>query len=386
VRISLRGRKAAFLAALLALAIPLAACGKTEDSGDEQGAAAPVQSADGGGAVGDAAGDLEQLPTDTAELCGEEPLRIALVDGFGGNSWRKIVRAELDDELKDCDNVEEVSYSQAGGDIQKYNSAVNSFAAQGYDIILTYDDFGSQALPALRKAQQSGVVVVPYITDVGGTAGEDYAANILTDIDTAGQQLSEWVDKQIGGSGNVLLMGGVPGNPTSQHWLKATMSTTAPGIRWLQDKPVDTNWDPAQYQRVTSGLISKYPKIDAIFSDYGAGSAAEVRAFISAGKPHPPLATSAASNELGCLYQQQKAKWPDFQMIWIDGTTRVVRWAARRALATVNDIELSDPTTVKMYPFVDTTAGREPACRRDLPPDADLSSGLDEEELAALFQ
>lgn len=382
----MRGRQAWYVVAMLAMAMLFAACGKEEGSTGSAGdQSAAVDTPADGQAAGEATGRLDELPTDTARLCGDRPIKIALVDGFGGNSWRKIVRAELDDEVAPCDNVE-TSYAQAGGDIQKYNSAVNSFAAQGFDIILTYDDFGSQALPALRRAQQSGVVVVPYITDVGGTPGEDYTANILTDIDLAGRQLSEWVEKQIGGRGNVLLMGGVPGNPTSLHWLEATKSTTGAGITWLQDKPVDTNWDPAQYQRVTSGLISKYPKIDAIFSDYGAGSASEVRAFISAGKPHPPLATSAASNELGCLYQQQKAKWPDFQMIWIDGTTRVVRWAARRALATVNEIELNDPTTVTMYPFVDTTAGREPECRRDLPPDADLSSGLSPEELAALFK
>jgi ribose transport system substrate-binding protein len=38
-----------------------------------------------------------------------------------------------------------------------------------------------------------------------------------------------------------------------------------------------------------------------------------------------------------------------------------------------------------MYPFVDTTAGKEPECREDIPPDADLSSGLTEEELQEVF-
>ena len=38
-----------------------------------------------------------------------------------------------------------------------------------------------------------------------------------------------------------------------------------------------------------------------------------------------------------------------------------------------------------MFPFVDTTAGKEPECRKDLPPDADLSSGLTPEELEEVF-
>jgi ribose transport system substrate-binding protein len=328
---------------------------------------------------------LGVLPTGTAKLCGTDPIRIAHVDGFGANSWRKIVRAELASELKPCKNVT-ISYAQAGGDIQKYNTAINSFVAQGYDAIVTYDDFGPQGLPVIRKAFQAGVPVVPYTARLGGVPGKDYTAFIGYSYADVGKQFGAWLNKTLHGKGNVIFMGGIPGNPSSAGFMRAAVQSSAPGIKWLQDKPVDTNWDPAQYQRVTAGLISKYPKIDAYVSDYGAASVGQLRAYISAGKPHPPMATLAASNELGCMYQQLKKKWPNFQMVWIEGTTRVVRWAGRRALAAVNDIKLNDPTsTFRMFPFVDTTVGKEPKCRKDLPPDADLSSGLTPKELAAVF-
>ena len=54
--------------------------------------------------------------------------------------------------------------------------------------------------------------------------------------------------------------------------MEPTVANTDPGITWVQDKPVDTNWDPAQYTRVTAGLISKYPDLDAYVSDYGAAT------------------------------------------------------------------------------------------------------------------
>lgn len=376
-----RTMRAVLLVAALAMAVVVAGCGDSEGSGGG-GAADGTPVAENGSSP---AGTLEDLPEGTESLCGDRPIRIAQVDGFGANSWRKIVRAELEDELAVCDNVE-ISYSQAGGDIQKYNTAINSFAAQGYDAILTYDDFGPQGLPAIRKAHQSGVVVVPYISETGGTPGEDFTTEVRYDRAEVGRQFGEWLEKVLDGEGNVIFMGGIPGNPGSEFFMEKTDENTGPGIEWLQDKPVDTDWDPAKYQRVTTGLISKYPQIDAYVSDFGAGSVGQVRAYMSAGEPHPALATLASSNELGCLYQQHKDEWPDFEMIWVEGTTRVVRWAARRALATLNEIELDDPTTnLKMYPFVDTTAGKEPECREDLPPDADLSSGLTSEELEALF-
>lgn len=371
--------------AVLGLTLFAVACGNTGDSGSggDSGTSGAATTQDVAAAADPAS--LENLPTGTEKLCGDKPIKLAQVDGTGANSWRKIVRAELESELKSCPNVE-LSYTQAGGDIQKFNTAINSYAAQGYDAILVYDDFGPQGLPAIRKAFESGTVVVPYIAETGGKAGEDFNAQLKYTFDDVGKQFAEWLNKILKGKGNVIFMGGVPGNPGSTAFFEATKANTAPGIKWLQDKPVDTNWDPAQYQRVTTGLISKYPKIDAIVSDFGAASVGQLRAYESAGKAHPPMAALASSNELGCEYLKEKKNWPGFDMLWIEGTTRVVRWAARRALAEVNEIPLDDSVTgFKMYPFVDTTDGKEPECRDDIPPDADLSTGLTDEELQKVF-
>jgi ribose transport system substrate-binding protein len=375
-----RGHVLWWLTGLLALALALGACGA-----DESEQAASGQSDTTTEAPSEAElGDLETLPTGTEEFCGDEPIKLAQVDGFGANSWRKIVRQELKSELAPCTNVT-ISYAQAGGDIQKFNTQINSFVAQGFDIILVYDDFGEQGLPAISKATKAGVTVVPYISDPGGTPGEDYVAFVDEHREEVGKTFGEWLNKTLGGEGNVIFLGGIPGNPSSLSFMEPTVQTTDPGIKWVQDEPVDTNWDPAQYTRVTAGLISKYPDLDAYVSDYGAATVGSLRAYQNAGKPMPALATLASSNELGCVYEEVKDDWPDFEMVWVEGTTRVVRWAARRALATFNDIPIDDPVLLKMFPFVDTTAGKEPECREDLPPDADLSSGLTPEELQEVF-
>jgi ribose transport system substrate-binding protein len=366
----------------MALALTLAACGAEKKS--DQPAAAKKEATPAATPAPEALGDLETLPTGTDKFCGDKPIKLAQVDGFGANSWRKIVRQELKSELKPCTNVT-ISYAQAGGDIQKFNTQINSFVAQGFDIILVYDDFGEQGLPAISKATKAGVTVVPYISNPGGAEGTDYAGFVDEHRAEVGKTFAEWLNKTLGGQGNVIFLGGIPGNPSSLSFLEPTVQNTDPGIKWVQDKPVDTNWDPAQYTRVTAGLISKYPDLNAYVSDYGAATVGSLRAYKNAGKPMPALATLASSNELGCLYDEVKADWPDFEMVWVEGTTRVVRWAARRALATFNKMPINDPKLLKMFPFVDTTAGKEPKCRKDLPPDADLSSGLTPAELQEVF-
>ena len=114
-----------WLTGLLALALTFGACGADESDqaasgGNDTKAAAPSESE---------LGDLETLPSGTEELCGDKPIKLAQVDGFGANSWRKTVRQELKSELKPCTNVT-ISYAQAGGDIQKFNTQINSFVAR----------------------------------------------------------------------------------------------------------------------------------------------------------------------------------------------------------------------------------------------------------------
>ena len=58
------------------------------------------------------------------------------------------------------------------------------------------------------------------------------------------------------------------------------------GIKVLEG-PVDTNWDPAEAQRVMAGMLAKYPQIDAVMSDYGLGSMGALRAFVAAGRKIP---------------------------------------------------------------------------------------------------
>lgn len=376
-------------AATITLAMAVSACGSSgnDSTGDSGSSAADTGTAASSTTASAAApsGNLKTLPTGTDKLCGDKPIKIALVDGFGANSWRKTVRGELAAELAPCDNVE-ISYSDAGGDVQKYNSAINSYIAKGYDGLLTFDDFGEQGLAALRNATKAGVAVVPYISETGGTPGTDFVDFLSTDKTKVGQDQVDWLSKLLGGKGNLVFMGGIPGNSSSKGFFDP-LAEAAPkaGLKFLVDQPIDTNWDPAQEQRVMAGLISKYPDINGIVSDYGVASVGGVRAYLNANKPHPPLATNASDNELGCEWAKLHKKWPDFQILSLDGSTRVVRWAARRALATINDVEINDPTKFQLFPFIDTTNGKAPACDKNLPPDADLSSALSPEELQKLF-
>lgn len=326
---------------------------------------------------------------DITGLCGTDPIRVALVDGYGGDTWRKITYAELQDEASKCENVEVTDQVDAGGDQQAYTAAINGFATQGYEVILAFTDFGDAAIPTYRAANGDGTTLVPYFNKLSGTTGTDYAVNPYQDTIAVGRQYADWLNVALNGQGNVLMTGGTAGAASSASFMTGFKEGLAqyPGLKLLDEDFIAMNWNPADAQKAAAGLIAKYgDTIDGIASDYGVTSLATIKAFQQAGVRVPAIATIATSNELNCMYNaalEDGTAWP---YLAVDGSTGTIRFALRAALAAHNGIEWNEPLAVVPYVYADSLNNVVPKCSDIAPPDADLSSSMDEEKLFSLFK
>ncbi|MGO4317851.1 substrate-binding domain-containing protein [Agrobacterium sp. MCAB5] len=319
---------------------------------------------------------------DIATICGDKPASVAMVDGYGGNTWRKIAIAEVKDEAAKCPNIERTAYSDAGGDAQKYSSDINSFVAQGYDIIITFADFGDAALPAYRAALQAGVVVVPYNAKLTGTPGVDYTANPHQEMTEVGKEMVRWAGKNIK-KGNVVFLGGFPGAATSQAIMDGIREgiTDYPDLRLLDENYVVTNWNPADAQKVVAGLIAKYPQIDVVMSDYGVISLAGIKAFQQVGLKVPAQTVLASQNDINCKYLADKAAGNGWDYMSLDSTITIVRFALRQGLAAFEGTKLDETTRLVPLTYVDSFKSQDPKCDGNAPPDADFTSLLSQEAL-----
>ncbi|PRB16577.1 ribose ABC transporter substrate-binding protein [Microbacterium sp. MYb62] len=357
----------------------LSGSGGSADSGD--GAAAGAVTT---GEVG-VQGDIQ----DITAFCGEEDLTVALADGFGGNSWRKITRAIFEAEAAKCPNITKVLYTDAQGDTQKAISDINSLVAQGVDVIVTFVDGGEALLPTIKKATEAGVAVVPYVGSPGGTPGTDYVDFVSEDITTYGRNLAEWTIEAMGGEGNLVMLGGIAGNSYSQGVYDGVIEAVEanPGITLLnEDGPVATDWEPGKIQQVVAGLITKYGDIDGIVADYGGGSVGGIRAFEAAGKPFPVWSAND-SNEFACLWYEYKDTQPTYQIATESSRNWIVTVALHKALAAANGLPNDEPSIYNLEIIEDSTdPSKQPRCEEALPADAILSSGLSVEQLEALFQ
>ena len=332
-------------------------------------------------------GNIDELRPIT-DYCGEKPVRVALVDGFGGNSWRRITRAEFEDEASKCKNITEVIYVDGQNNPQKTISDLQGLVAQGIEAIVIFPDAGPAMLPAIRQAYQAGTSIVAYTASPGGTPGKDYVDFIAHNTPKDGANWAQWIADQLNGKGKVVFLGGTPGNLQSQAELEGIKEVFAkyPDIELLGGRPFDTNWDPAETQRVVSGLLTQYSQIDGILSDYGGGSVGGIRAFVSAGRPLVPWAAIDA-NEFACLWYEYHKTNPKFEIMTTTSRTWLVRLALRKALAYAEGIPNDEPSIINVPIVEDSTmADLKPKCDPSLPPDAILSSKLTKEQLKEVFK
>ncbi|MCZ9881626.1 substrate-binding domain-containing protein [Arthrobacter sp. B2a2-09] len=328
---------------------------------------------------------------DISQFCGTKPIKVAYADGFGGNSWRKTTRALFEAEAKKCSNITSVSYTDAQGNTQKAISDINSLVAQGVNVIVSFADGGPALLPTIKKATAAGVKFVPIVASPGGQPGTDYVDFVSEDVNTYGKGLADWTIKQMGGKGNLVMLGGQAGNPYSQAVYEGVKKALAanPDIKLLNaqmgDVPVDTGWEPGKTKQVVAGLITKFGTIDGIVADYGGGSVGGIQAFTEAGKPIPVWSAND-SNQFACLWQQYHASQPTFQVATESSRNWVAVPALHKGLAAFNGINNTEPSTYNLEIIEDSTnQAKLPVCNKDLPNDAILSSGLSVDQLKALF-
>jgi ABC-type sugar transport system, periplasmic component len=325
----------------------------------------------------DAVTHLEGAPS----WCGTKKATLALLDGFGGNSWRLVTTASGADEVKKCPSITSYEYSNGNGDTQKSISDIQGFTAKGIDAMVVFADAGQAMLPALRSAYKAGVVVVPYRVEVGGTAGKDYTQFVGASFENDGVNWGKWIKSILPNGGNLLFLSGPKGNSQGNDELTGMKSVLDDSYKFINEAPYDvTNWDPALTQQVLTAEIAKNPKIDVIVSDFGPSLVGALPVFQKSGRSIPAIATSDG-NALGCFWTENKAQNPDFKLFTVATGNDNVRLAVQWAVAKATGGQVPDSSTFQAPVFEDSVSGQPNSvqCDASLPGDIYLSAELDKQ-------
>lgn len=351
--------------------------------------ACSVKTGDSGGGGG-STGAGHAANANVPPWCGSKKISLGLADGFGDNNWRKVTVGEAKAEIAKCPNVTSFSYADGQGNTQKAISDIQGLVAKGTQALVVFPDAGQAILPALRSAYKAKVVTVPYRVSPGGKAGTDYDAFVSTDFTQAGVLWAKWLVKALGSNGGTVLnLGGPPANSQSlaeYNGMKSVLKDY-PNIKFVGTTPYEvTNWDAAQTQKVITAALAKYPKIDAITTDFGAALASSFPAFAQAGRNIPAIATEDA-NLLACDWQKRKGTSGAYKLFTVSSQNAMSRLAVDVAVAKATGGVVPSSDVYPQSAFEDSISGRPHpvTCSKDLPSDAFVSSSLTTtQQIAAL--
>jgi len=362
------------LAALALVALLAAGCGSDDESGGASAGATPTTKSEGAQTSGKA-GDI-------TTVCGDKPVVVGYLKSAGGNTWVTQSAAEFMDEAEKCPNIEEAKFDEAINDQQKAIADINSYVSQGVDVIVISADYGAAELPAIRKATQAGVKVVTILGNAGGKPGEDFVDSVVFDTEYIAQEWADFINEQLPDGGKVTYLGGTPGNETSNGFFAGVKKAFEqyPNLELVPDRINDTNWDPAQKQKVMTGLLAKHGRIDAVISDFNGTDAGVIEAYKKAGMEPPVFASITPSNEIGCQWLETP-----YPFIVHGETSSMTRLGLRIGMAAAQDLPTEEASLLRPKAFKYTPDGEQMPCDKSFPPDADLTADLTPEQLEELF-
>ncbi|MEQ8356887.1 MAG: sugar ABC transporter substrate-binding protein [Kiloniellaceae bacterium] len=219
----------------------------------------------------------------------EPPYRIAMANGFVGNTWRIQMIKTLKAYAEQPDVaplIGELKVVSTGTDVAAQVAAIDNFINAGYDAILTIAVNPTAFGPVIRRANRAGVVLVPF----DNVLDSDEILQVNEDQSEIGKIMARWLVKHVGTKGKILEVRGLPGNSVDRDRHLGFRDVMGAGGDYEIIEVVG-NWDDGTAQKVTADAIAVHGQFDGVFVQ--GGSTGAVRAMIDAGHPFVPVAGEA---------------------------------------------------------------------------------------------
>lgn len=298
-------RKFVSLAMATILALGMASCGSAPAG--QSAVSAPSQN------VSSTDAPQSQPANEAKKPKSGDKWKIGLSISFTGNAFRALTLASLEQEVERMGNVD-LTILDGQNDINKQVSDLESLIAMDVDGILVLPGSAEAVEPVLTEARNLGIPVGVFDKQVFNPDAYDFYVG--PNDKKMAELLTTWLFDKIGGKGNIVQLGGAPGNSGTAIWLgvcKELIDTKYPDIKILAYQ--DTNWKEDTSKQVMTDLLLAYPgQIDAIWCDGSQSAAGAIKACLSAGVDPLPTTGNTAYCSIFRLYMDNHEKYPEWDM------------------------------------------------------------------------
>ena len=175
----------------------------------------------------------------------------------GANWWAK---KAMDDWKKKDPNVDFIF--KTSGDVNKQVADIEDMLVQGVNGLVVFPFESAPVTPVVEKAREKGVYIVVLDRGVSKPVFDVYLSN---DDESYARQGMDYICKQLGGKGNVVLIEGIPSVINDLRTKTAKdVAAKYPGIKILDSQP--GNWNKEKATAVMENYLAKYKSIDAVYT------------------------------------------------------------------------------------------------------------------------
>lgn len=215
------------------------------------------------------------------------PYRIALANGFIGNTWRiqmiKTAKAYADQPAVKA-KLKEFKVISTGEDLPAQIAAANNLIDAGYDAVIVNALNPTAFAPVVKKARRAGVVLLSFDNVI---ASPD---NIVVNVDQVelGRLAARWLLKEIKADGGKLLeVRGPSGNSVDRDRHDGFREILGSSGKKFEVVEVVGKWDDGTAQKATADAIAIHKRFAGVYVQ--GGSTGTVHALIDARHPMIPI-------------------------------------------------------------------------------------------------
>jgi ribose transport system substrate-binding protein len=214
------------------------------------------------------------------------PYRIALDNGFIGNTWRiqmiKTAKAYAE-QAGVKPHIKEFKVISTGEDLPAQIAAANNFIDAGYDAVIVNALNPAAFAPVVKRAKAAGVVLLSFDNVI------ESPDNIMVNVDQVelGRLAARWLLKEIKTPGKLLEVRGPSGNSVDRDRHNGFHEVLKKSGKNFEVVQVVGKWDDGTAQKATADAIAVHKKFAGIYVQ--GGSTGTVRALVDSGHPMVPI-------------------------------------------------------------------------------------------------
>jgi ribose transport system substrate-binding protein len=235
---------------------------------------------------------LSGQTVDTAPFKKDAPYTIAVLTQGPFNGWGKTFEITAQWAAENNPNIDKTIFFSSGGDLQKQVTQMEQAVAQKPDAIVLHPNGDALAGPA-KSAMEQGIPVI--LCGNGLPDDTAFATMITDDYWNTGLEIAEMLIEDIGGQGNIVIMGGNPAYEHTRVYVDSANYVFAqhPGVNVIAT--VYSEYQIPKGKADMEAVLASNPTIDAI---YTTGSEAAIGAIQALSERNLTMPAFSISNDL----------------------------------------------------------------------------------------